>query len=183
MSKAHQVVRLRIKLNLQGVLLLTQNMKLGKIINLKALETFDPESQARPVHPRRSIGPSPPRPSKIPVLQERSQEAIDAQQTSQVVKPKRKVLSKLDMAKQFLKIGLPSSTDKCIERWWEYRDMQDTRKKSKELKREERSRNPHQKHGQIHSHNSTFFSKEPETYKQAISSVEQKLVASNARRA
>ena len=134
--------------------------------------TLTPESQAPPIPPRKSIGPSPPRPSKIPVLQERSQKPSDVQQTSQVVKPKMKVPSKLDMAKQLVKIGLPSSTDKCIERWWEYRDMQDTRKEAKELKREERSRNPPQRYGQSYSHNSTIFPKEPETYKQAISSSE-----------
>ena len=103
--------------------------------------TLTPESQAPPIPPRRSIGPSLPRPSKIPVLQERSQKPSDLQQTSQVVKPKTKVPSKLDMAKQLVTIGLPSSTDKCIERWWEYRDMQDTRREAKKLKREERSRN------------------------------------------
>ena len=119
-----------------------------------------------------SIGPSPPRPSRIPVLQERSQKPSDVQQTSQVVKPKTKVPSKLDMAKQLVNIGLPSSTDKCIERWWEYRDKQDTRREAKELKREERSRNPPQRYGQSYSHNSTFFPKELETYKQAISSSE-----------
>ena len=30
------------------------------------------------------------------------------------------------MTKQLVKIGLLSSTDKSIERWWDYRDMQDT---------------------------------------------------------
>ena len=77
------------------------------------------ESQAPPIPLRRPIGPSPPRPSKIPVLQERSQKASDVQQRSQVVVPKTKVPNKLDMAKQLVKIGLPSSTDKCIERLWE----------------------------------------------------------------
>ena len=48
------------------------------------------------------------------------------------------------MAKQLVKTRLPSSTDKCIERWWEYRDMQDTKSEVKELKREGRSRNPPQ---------------------------------------
>ena len=76
------------------------------------------------------------------------------------------------MAKQLVEIGLPSSTDKCIERWWEYRDMQDTRKESKELKREERSGNSPQRYGQSYRHNTTFFPKEPETYKQAIYSSE-----------
>ena len=37
------------------------------------------------------------------------------------------------MAKKLVKIGLPSSTDKCIERWWEYRDMQDTRREANEI--------------------------------------------------
>ena len=74
-----------------------------------------PESQAPPITPRRSIGPNRPRPSKIPVLQERSQKASDVQQTSQEVKPKLKVPSKLDMAKVLVMIRLPSSTDKCIK--------------------------------------------------------------------
>ena len=134
--------------------------------------TLTPEIQAPAIPPRRSMGPSPPRPSKIPVLQERSQKPSDVQQTSQVGKPKTKVPSKLDMAKQLVKIGPPSSTDKCIERWWEYRDMQDTRREAKELKREERSRNLRQRYGQSNSHNSTFFPKEPETYKQTICSRE-----------
>ena len=95
--------------------------------------TLTPESQDPPRPPRRSIGPSLPRPSKSPVLQERSQKPSDFQQTSQVVTPKTKVPSKLDMAKQLVEIGLPSSTDTCIERWWEYRDMQDTRREAKEL--------------------------------------------------
>ena len=113
--------------------------------------TLTPESQAPPIPPRRSIGPNPPRPSKIPVLQERSQKPSDVQQTSQVVKPKTEVPTKLDMAKQLVKIGLPSSTEKCIERWWEHRDMQDTTREAKELKREERSRNPPQRYGQSYS--------------------------------
>ena len=144
--------------------------------------TLTPESQAPPIPLSRSIGPSPPRPSKIPVLQERSQKPSNFQQTSQVVKPKTNVPSKLDIAKQLVKIGLPSSADKCIDRWWEYRDMQDTRREAKELKREERSRNLPQRYGQSYSHSSTFFPKEPEIYKQAISSREKKMVASNARR-
>ena len=76
------------------------------------------------------------------------------------------------MAKQLVKIGLPSSTDKCIERWWEYRDVKDTRREAKEIRRAERSRNPPERYGQSYSQNSTFFPKEPETYKQAISSRE-----------
>ena len=140
------------------------------------------ESQAPPIPPKRSIGPSPPKLSKIHVLQERSQKASDVQQTSHIVKPKTKIPSKLDMAKQLVKIGLPSSTDKCIERRWEYRDMQDTRREAEELKRQERWHNLPQRYGQSYSHNSMHFPKEPETYKQAISSSGKKLVASNARR-
>ena len=79
--------------------------------------TLTPESQAPPIPPKESIIPSPPRPSKIPVLQEWSQKASDVQQTSQVFKPKTEVQSKLVMTKQLVKIGIPSSTDKCIERW------------------------------------------------------------------
>ena len=50
--------------------------------------------------------------------------------------------------------------------------MQDTRKEAKEIKREERSRNPLQRYGQSCSHISMFFPKEPKTCKQAISSSE-----------
>ena len=113
--------------------------------------TSIPEIQAPPIPPRKSIAPSPPRPSKIPVLQERSQKASDVQPTSQVVKPKMKVPSELDRAKQLVKIGLPSNTDKCIEIWWENRDMQDTRRKAEELKREYRSRNRAERYGQSYS--------------------------------
>ena len=37
------------------------------------------------------------------------------------------------MAKQLVKKGLPACTDKCIERWWEDCDMQDTRTRAKGL--------------------------------------------------
>ena len=77
------------------------------------------------------------------------------------------------MAKQLVKIGLPSRTDKCIERWWEFRNMQGTIREAMELKREERSRNSPQEHGQSYSHNSTLFPEEHETYKQAKSSSEE----------
>ena len=134
--------------------------------------TLTPESQTPPIPLRRSIGPSPLRPPKGPVLQERSQRTSDVQQTSQVVTRKTKVPGKLDMEKQLVKIGLPSSTDKCIERWWEYRNMRDTGREAKKLKREKVSQNPPQRYGQSYSHNSTFFPKEPETYKQVITSSE-----------
>ena len=52
--------------------------------------------------------------------------------------------------------------------------MKDERREAKELKREERSRNPPQKYGQSYSHDSTLFAKEPGTYNQAISSCEKK---------
>ena len=51
--------------------------------------------------------------------------------------------------------------------------MQDTRREAIELKREEKSQNLLQGYGQSYSHISLFFfPKEPETYKQAISSGE-----------
>ena len=50
--------------------------------------------------------------------------------------------------------------------------MQNTGREAEELKFEEKSRNPPQRYGQSYSHNSTFFPKEPETYKQAICSSE-----------
>ena len=132
--------------------------------------TLGSENQAPFIPLTRSFGPSPPRPTKVPVLQERCKKASDGQQTSQVVKSKMKVPSKLDMTKQLVKIELPSSTDKCLERWWEYRDMQDTRRDAKKPKRKERSRNPSQRLGQSYSHNSTLFPKKAEIYKPATSS-------------
>ena len=54
----------------------------------------------------------------------------------------------------------------------EYRDIQDARREAKKLEQEKRSRVPPQRYGQSYSHNSTFFPKEPETYKQAICSCE-----------
>ena len=37
---------------------------------------------------------------------------------------------------------MPSSTNKAIQRWEDYRDMKDARQEAKELKRSEKSRNP-----------------------------------------
>ena len=67
---------------------------------------------------------------------------------------------------------MPSSTNKAIERWEDYHDMEDARQEAKELKRAERSRNPPERYGKSHSHNSMFFPKEPETYKNAMKSGE-----------
>ena len=47
--------------------------------------------------------------------------------------------------------------------------MQDTRREAEELRREERSPNSLQRCSQSCCNNSTFFQKEPQTYKQAIS--------------
>ena len=52
--------------------------------------------------------------------------------------------------------------------------MKDARKEAKELKREDRSRNPPQRYGQSYSHNSTFFPKEPDTYEKAVKSIDSK---------
>ena len=123
--------------------------------------TLSPEVQASTFPPKRPTDPSPPRPSRTLVISEMSQKASDVQQTSKIVKPKTKLPSKLDMAKQLSNIGLLSSTDKCIERWSEHRDMQDARREAKELKREERSRSQPQRYDQSYHHISTFFPKEP----------------------
>ena len=85
------------------------------------------------------------RTSKIPVLPERTYHAKDVQQLLEKVKAKLIVKSKLDLAKQFVKIGLPSSADKCIERWSANHPMQEGRRQATETKREIRSRNPPQK--------------------------------------
>ena len=63
---------------------------------------------------------------------------------------------------------MPSSTNKAIQRWEDYRDMKDARQEAKELKWSERSRNPPKRYGKNYSHNSMFFSKEPETYNNAM---------------
>ena len=73
--------------------------------------TFNPQNQVLPISPRTSVGPSPPRPSRIPVLQGRPCQANDVQQTSQTVKGERKILGKLDKAKQLVKTELPSNSD------------------------------------------------------------------------
>ena len=89
--------------------------------------TFNPKFQVLPISLRASVGPNPPRPSRNPVLQERPYQASDVQQTSQTVKGKTKLPSKLNMAKQSIEIGLPSSSDKRIQRWEDYRDIQDVK--------------------------------------------------------
>ena len=138
--------------------------------------TLTSESQAPPIPPRKFIGPSLPKPSENLVLQERSQKASKVQQTTQIVKPKTKtkIPSKWDMAKQLVKLGLPSSTDKRIERWGQYRDMQDTTKEAQGLNWEKRSRNHPERYGKNYSHNLKFFPKEPEAYKESIGSGEKR---------
>ena len=91
-------------------------------------------------------------------------------QTPQVVKPKRNVPCNLKQTGQFLQIAIQSSEKVLDERWDKYYEMKDARREAKALKREEWSWNLLQRSGQIYSHNSTFFTKEPETYNQAISS-------------
>ena len=114
------------------------------------------------------------RPSRIPVLQERFQTSSDVQRTPQGVRPKTKVPSKLELTGEYLKIAIPSSEKVLHERWDKYYEMKDARKEAKELKREDRSRNPPQRYGQSYSHNSTFFPKEPETYEEAVKSIDSK---------
>ena len=133
---------------------------------------FNPEVQVQPISPRTSSGPSPPRPSRIPVPKDRPHLASEVQQTSQTVQAKIKIPSKLDMAKKLILIGMPTSTDKAIQRWEDYRDMKDARQEARELKRSERLRNPPERYGKSYSHNSMFFPKEPETYDNAMKSVE-----------
>ena len=101
--------------------------------------TFNADVQFLPISPRTSVGPSLPIPSRIPVPQERPYHTSDVQQTSQTLKGKTKVPSKLDMPKQVAKIGLPSSTDKCIQRWEDYHDEQDARQKERNFRRWEKS--------------------------------------------
>ena len=77
--------------------------------------TFTPETHVFPINPKTSLGPSPPRPSRIPVLQEPPDQAIDVKQMSYTAKGKTKVQSKLDKAIQLVERGLPSSSEKCIQ--------------------------------------------------------------------
>ena len=77
------------------------------------------------------------------------------------------------MAKQFVKMGPPSSTDKCIQTCEDYRDMQDARQEAKELRQSERSRTPPQKYGTSYSYSSsTFLPKETGTFNDAMKSSE-----------
>ena len=76
------------------------------------------------------------------------------------------------MTKQFLKEGLPSITDRCIQRWEDYRDMQDARQEAKELMQSEMSSGPPQRYGTSYGHNSTLFPKVPETFNDAMKSSE-----------
>ena len=100
--------------------------------------TLTPEARAPPTP--RSIGPSPPRPSKNPVSQERPQKSSDVLPKSHVVKPKPKTPSRLKLTRQYLKIGIPSS-EKVYEDRLDKNLKKDARREAKELKREERSRN------------------------------------------
>ena len=93
---------------------------------------------------------------------------------------KIKVPSKLKITGQYLKIAIPSSEKVSDDRWDQYYEMKDAMRGAKELKREERLRNPPKRYGQNYSHNSLFFAKEPETYNQAISLLKRELAASNA---
>ena len=71
--------------------------------------TISPDVRAPHFPPKIPACANPPRLSRTLVLQEWSQKTTDDQQTSQVVKPKTKVPSKLDKAEHLVKIGLPSS--------------------------------------------------------------------------
>ena len=104
--------------------------------------TLTPEPRAPPIPPKRSIGPTPPRPSKIPVPQERPQKSSNVLPTSHVVKPKPKTPSRLKLTGQYLKIGVPSSDRVYEDRLDKYLEMKEARREAKKLKREERSHNP-----------------------------------------
>ena len=71
-----------------------------------------------------------------------------------------------------MKNAIPSSEKLLYERWDKYNEMNDARKEAKELKQEERSRNPPQRYGRSYSHKQTIFAKEHELYNKAISSCE-----------
>ena len=100
MRKAHQVSEIENQIELTRSFTINPEYEVGPDNQVESTRnlTLTPESQASPIPPRRCIGPNPPRPSKIHVLQGRPTKSIDVQQTSQVVKPKTKVPSKLDMA-------------------------------------------------------------------------------------
>ena len=132
------------------------------------------EVQVEELTPSRTDQKFQARPSRIPVLQERFQTSSDVQRTPQVVRPKTKVPSNLELTGQYLKIAILSSEKVLHERWDKYYEMKDARKEAKELKREDRSGNPPQRYGQGYSHNSTFFPKEPETYEEAVKSIDSK---------
>ena len=56
------------------------------------------------------------------------------------------------------------------ERWDKYLDMKDARKQARTLKREDRSRNPPQRYGDIYSHNTSYNPEDPETNIGSLSS-------------
>ena len=104
--------------------------------------TLTPEARASSIPPRRSLRPSPPRPSKNPVPQKRPQKSSDVLPTSHVLEPKPKTPNGLKLTGQYLKFGIPSSDKLYEDRLDKYLEMKDARGEAKELKREERSRNP-----------------------------------------
>ena len=141
-------------------------------VDTTTMIVINSEVQVQEVMPSRSEQVFQTRPSRIAVLQECCQTSSEVQKKPQVVQPEVKVPSKLQLTGQYLKIAIPSTEKVSDERWYKYYEMKDARREAKELKREERSRNPPQRYGQSYSHNSTFFAKEPETHNQAISSCE-----------
>ena len=72
-----------------------------------------------------------------------------------------------------VKIRLPSTCDKCVQRWENYRDIQDARQEVTELKQSERERKPPQTYSTGYNHISTFFPKELEIFKDAMKSSEE----------
>ena len=103
--------------------------------NVDTINTIIPNSevQVQELTPSRTDQNVQARPSRILVLQERFQTSSDVQRTFQVVRPKTKVPSKLELTGQYLKIAIPSSEKVLHERWDKYYEMKDARKEAKEL--------------------------------------------------
>ena len=118
--------------------------------NIDTTNTIIPysEVQVQELTPSRTDQNFQARPSRIRVLRERFQTSSDVQRTPQVVRPKTKVPSKLELTGQYLKLAIPSIEKVLHERWDKYYEMKDARKEAQELKREDRSRNPPQRYGQ-----------------------------------
>ena len=79
-----------------------KNSEIGPVFQVDGTKNFTltPEIHAPHFFPRKSVGPSPPRPPRTPVLQKRTQKTSDVQSTAQIVKPSPKAPTNLKLTGQ-----------------------------------------------------------------------------------